>query len=824
MPDNNETITKAQLFSFKDLFDEKADDNDVTAGAKVKEIVIPMIQRDYAQGRNDSATKRKRNDFLDLLLDIVNDKETKRLDLIYGKIENKKLTPLDGQQRLTALFLLYWYAAKKERKSKTEWEKFKNFKYETRYNAKRFCEKLYDEFDKITYFDPISPREKNISEYIEDQNWFPLQWKKDPTISSMLVVLDSIDEKFHDVTNLLDKLNKIKFYYYPLEDVKDADKLYINMNSRGKELTTYEILKADLEKYMRESSYSKTDIIMQKFDGIWTDFLWDYCDKNTKNYDAAIPDEMFVNYFKYICYLIHYRDNNEPFDYSLDEFDLAKKYFSKGCTNAHAQNMDFLENAFDCWIRKDNNSYDYKKHKEFLENYMSSTNNNDGKKIVVKKPVIESDKKDKKYENMLHNCLVNGTKVDYSVKVLLYAIMEFLKLDNKNRMLDNKNDDEFIKRLRWINNLVNNSNDELAERVKNSHMQAIFKQTQEIMTTGKLYGLPPTGFNETQLEEEKQKEKYLDKIQSSLDYNDNDKLKQLRKLEDHPLLNGQISILVGKENLVNTDVKKISENIAKVDKFYKLFEKSDNYDYALISRAMMTFDDYGQINRKGTRFYYGVDNYGSWEELFQQSNDRKGFEKTGEILNTLLDNLGDPATADYKGQLEKIINDYISVCTSKKEYPWRYYFIAYYDLFKSDYGHYRPKKVDTSKKVDTFKDANDYISAKDKFYDKMIMKNKTNISNDDDLPFDNIKNVIKEERLKSASDGDEKKKIESLFANVQITWNSKGFDIGTNDPSSSNKTITIKQNNDIDAEDRIAKLKDELNKWLNEQLKNNAQN
>ena len=481
--------------------------------------------------------------------------------------------------------------------------------------------------------------------------------------------------------------------------------------------------------------------------------------------------------------------------------------------------MDFLENAFDCWIRKDNNSYDYKKHKEFLENYMSSTNNNDGKKIVVKKSVIESDKKDKKYENMLHNCLVNGTKVDYSVKVLLYAIMEFLKLDNKNLMLDNKNDDEFIKRLRWINNLVNNSNDELAERVKNSHMRAIFEQTQEIMTTGNLDGLTSTGFNETQLEEEKQKEKYLDKIKSSSDYND--KLKQLQKLEDHHLLNGQISILVGKENLVNTDDKKISENIAKVDKFYKLFEKSDNYDYALISRAMMTFDDYGQINRKGTRFYYGVDNYGSWEELFQQSNDRNGFEKTGEILNTLLDKLDDSATVDYKGQLEKIINNYISDRKSKNEYPWRYYFIAYYDLFKSDYGHYRPKDVDT------FKDnANDYISAKDKFYDKMIMKNRTNISNDDDLPFDNIKNVIKEERLKLASDDDERKKIESLFANVQITWNSKGkgFDIGTNDTSSPNTTITIYQKNGIDAEDRIAKLKNELNNWLNEQLKNNAQN
>ena len=36
------------------------------------------------------------------------------LDFVYGDIDaNGVMTPLDGQQRLTTLFLLHWYAARK---------------------------------------------------------------------------------------------------------------------------------------------------------------------------------------------------------------------------------------------------------------------------------------------------------------------------------------------------------------------------------------------------------------------------------------------------------------------------------------------------------------------------------------------------------------------------------------------------------------------------------------------------------------------------------------------------------------------------------------
>ena len=45
-------------------------------------------------------------------------------------------------------------------------------------------------------------RKQNISETIKDQHWYPYQWKNDPTIQSMLVMIDAIHEKFKNENNL----------------------------------------------------------------------------------------------------------------------------------------------------------------------------------------------------------------------------------------------------------------------------------------------------------------------------------------------------------------------------------------------------------------------------------------------------------------------------------------------------------------------------------------------------------------------------------------------------------------------------------------------
>ena len=83
---------------------------DILIDRKLK-ISIPTIQRDYAQGRKDAAIIRDK--FLDEIFNRLDKEENLFLDFVYGSIEDGKFIPIDGQQRLTTLFLLHLYFAKK---------------------------------------------------------------------------------------------------------------------------------------------------------------------------------------------------------------------------------------------------------------------------------------------------------------------------------------------------------------------------------------------------------------------------------------------------------------------------------------------------------------------------------------------------------------------------------------------------------------------------------------------------------------------------------------------------------------------------------------
>lgn len=158
-------------------------------------ITVPIIQRDYAQGRITEKITEIRNNFIESIYNAIqNDNENLDFDFIYGSIkeldENKLFIPLDGQQRLTTLFLLHWYLSTKEQKENTV---LKNFKYETRTSSSDFCDALVTQDISIPSFDS----KVKLSFAIENSSWFYLSWKRDPTIQSILVMLDAINEKFH---------------------------------------------------------------------------------------------------------------------------------------------------------------------------------------------------------------------------------------------------------------------------------------------------------------------------------------------------------------------------------------------------------------------------------------------------------------------------------------------------------------------------------------------------------------------------------------------------------------------------------------------------
>ena len=249
--------TRLEPITFSEIFKKSFG----TKNLNIEKIIIPKIQRDYAQGRQIKKIKVIREKFLKALFESINKNEPLTLDLVYGDINNKGvMIPLDGQQRLTTLFLLHWYAYRKfEFENPNELIDFnflKNFSYDTRYTARHFCEKLFDEKFKPSF-------KKNLSEDIINQAWFPLSWKDDPTVSSMLVMLDAIDDKFKYEKDLWKKLQSglISFYFLPIEDMGLTDDLYIKMNSRGKPLTDFENLKAEfIDKISQLEENSKIDV------------------------------------------------------------------------------------------------------------------------------------------------------------------------------------------------------------------------------------------------------------------------------------------------------------------------------------------------------------------------------------------------------------------------------------------------------------------------------------------------------------------------------------------------------------------------------------
>lgn len=97
------------------------------------EIEVPMLQRDYAQGRDGKQHQAIRRQFVHTLLEMVAypDKSLD-LDFVYGTLKQGTLTLLDGQQRLTTLYLLHWYLAARSQRLTDIESQLSNFRYAIR--------------------------------------------------------------------------------------------------------------------------------------------------------------------------------------------------------------------------------------------------------------------------------------------------------------------------------------------------------------------------------------------------------------------------------------------------------------------------------------------------------------------------------------------------------------------------------------------------------------------------------------------------------------------------------------------------------------------
>lgn len=279
---------------------------------KSGKIRIPQIQRDYAQGRMHKDVNEIRNNFVRSLLLVVTGKKTEaQLDFVYGSDRNGAFEPLDGQQRLTTLFILHWVIGMDLQTAEGE----SILTYETRNTSEAFCKELVrhnarqflDEADekteeskKIADAERSKPEEQRDasklkihiytpSEIIQNRDWFQWGWRFDPTVNSMLVMIDAICGHMDwtlDMDACKARLSNITFNHLDLGEMGMSDELFVKMNARGKLLSDFDKLKSTLEEeiQMQQGEINcdgnkLADSFIERawrenMDGKWIDLFW----------------------------------------------------------------------------------------------------------------------------------------------------------------------------------------------------------------------------------------------------------------------------------------------------------------------------------------------------------------------------------------------------------------------------------------------------------------------------------------------------------------------------------------------------------------------
>lgn len=267
-------------------------------------ICIPRIQRDYAQGREEPEPTQIRQTFLKDVFESLRNNTTMDVNFIYGNIDMDKkgiqrFIPIDGQQRLTTLFLLHWYFATWAGKlTDANKEILNRFQYETRFITGDFCNRLVSDV-KVNLKDQIEQEIKEeeekrkqksdkkvrtLTDVIKDYYWFFSAYDHDATIKAMLVMLQEIHDTVKGledrsvVDGFFDTLTAsdgpINFLFLNIADVGLTDEIYIKMNARGKALTRFENFKAQLSGYLAKTDDVFSREFIGNINGTWSQFFW----------------------------------------------------------------------------------------------------------------------------------------------------------------------------------------------------------------------------------------------------------------------------------------------------------------------------------------------------------------------------------------------------------------------------------------------------------------------------------------------------------------------------------------------------------------------
>lgn len=451
-----------------------------------QKIEIPIIQRNYVQG-ND---KTIRCHFVDYLVKALTQQSPVELDFVYGAERQdtqltdncapqvgKVLIPLDGQQRLTTLWLLHGYLLALEQvsnnpeqlspeKRETQCQLLSRFVYETRQSAKDFCGYWLQEVTQRACPELVD----KPSKYLRNCAWFDPEWEKEGTVTAMLGMLDEVASKRAELQAVpYGRLSKcIRFYYLPIEKFGLSNELYIRMNARGEQLTSFEHFKSSFYKVIQD--HSSLSAIKEKMEYGWVDALWQYRPK-----DTHVTDHPFMKCLSFVTEVLHIKAYKGEEDYKTPQPVMSK-------ADPYTE-LSLIESV-----------YQEQAHVTYLEQTLDCVENLKG--IQYANLLKDSDEKTLSFQEILSQMLTDGLKT-VNQRILLYTAIAYLQHHNTI--------DGIVPLLRVVRNLSTNTVKQLRD------LDKIYPSLDALVQVPNIYEYLAhlqgriLGFSDTQLEEEKAK-------------------------------------------------------------------------------------------------------------------------------------------------------------------------------------------------------------------------------------------------------------------------------------------------------------------------------
>lgn len=405
------------------------------AELKDHKICIPDYQRDYAQGRKDGGRVDNIREVFVQQLYAACAKENNfvcHLGLVFGSYDDnsKKFIAVDGQQRLTTVYLLHWYLLWRNGQLEKYKEVLSNFVWNTRSYSSQFANLLIN----------LNAAAGNgvIHAIKENKGYFKV-WENDPSVNAMMNTLTEFEKQYSasaDVKSLIGEGCRIKYDILPLSANSDG-KTYLKMNSRGRSLTTYENFKAKFQDavsgffpHKKEDESYKS--LCKSFDGEWLNFMLKQSTQNSRS---------------------SFSDPDIPFMYFINEYTIGKL-----CQKGKSDEIEPLVKAK---IDKNGNLKDvpfvsFESYRAAFENVEDIVAFKNGLDWVIKHfGIIEAIDKEYRYGNDYFLAKILGDKPDYGDRAKYYALLKYASL---SQYCETDADDLHLKRWTHIfTNLIENT-------------------------------------------------------------------------------------------------------------------------------------------------------------------------------------------------------------------------------------------------------------------------------------------------------------------------------------------------------------------------------